>query len=77
MVEAAKILEGELFPTASSVIPFLDTIFEELRTLSGNLRGAAKTFVDTLLSNLQSNKRFPSGFKETSPYNVLTLLDPR
>ena len=31
IVDAAKVLEGELFPSASSVIPFLDAIFEELR----------------------------------------------
>ena len=30
-----------------------------------------------LLSNLQSNIRFPEGHKQLSPYNSLTLLDLR
>ena len=76
-VEASKILEGELYPTASSVFPFLDNVFEELTTLSSKLRGAAKQFVDTLLSNLKLNNWFPSGYKDLAPYNCLTLLDPR
>jgi hypothetical protein len=77
LVEAAKMFEGELYPTASSVIPFLDTVFEELKTLSGKVRGAAKSYVDLLLSNLQSQRRFHGGYKTVAPYNCLTLLDPR
>ena len=77
LVEASKILEGELYPTASSVIPFLDNVFEELAILSVKLVGASKHFVETLLSNLKSNKRFPNGYKTLAPYNCLTLLDPR
>ena len=77
VVEAAKTLEGELYPTGSSVIPFLDTIFEDLKKLSGNLSGIEKSFVEKLLLNLQSAWHFPLGYKEKSPYNILTLLDPR
>ena len=77
LVQAGKVLEGELYPTASSVIPFLDTVFADLATMSSNLRGTAKIFVDLFLSNLKSSKRFPNGYKSTAPYNVLTLLDPR
>ena len=34
IAEAAKLLEGELFPTASCVIPFLDQIFTDLGNLT-------------------------------------------
>ena len=67
IVEAAKVLEGELYPTASSVIPFLDTVFEDLKIMSRSLQGAGKLFVDKL----------PVGYKQTKPYNCLTLLDIR
>ena len=78
LVQAGRVLEGELYPTASSVIPFLDTVFEELTTMSAKLDGASKRFVDQLLANLKSNKRFlPNGYKTVAPYNVLTLLDLR
>ena len=77
LVQTAKMFEGELYPTASSVIPFLDTVFDDLKTLSGKVRGAAKTYVDLLLSNLQSSRRFHGGYKTLAPYNCLTLLDLR
>ena len=75
--QAAKMFEGELYPTASSVIPFLDTVFDDLKILKEKVEGAAKKYVDTLLANLQSNKRFPGGYKQVAPYNCLTLLDIR
>ena len=78
IVEAAKVLEGELYPTASSVIPFLDTIIEDLKKLSNKVKlGVERNYVNTLLTNLQSNQRFPDGYKCETPYNILTLLDPR
>ena len=77
LVQAAKMFEGELYPTASSVIPFLDAVFEDLDTLKQKVEGSAKEFVTTLLSNLKSNKRFPDGYKGLAPYNCLTLLDIR
>ena len=77
LVEAGKMFEGELYPTASSVIPFLYTVFEDLDTLKDKVEGAAKVFVTKLLSNLKSNKRFPDGYKRVVPYNCLTLLDIR
>ena len=75
IVEAAKVLEGGLYPTASSVIPFLDTVFEDLKLMCRSLQGAGKLFVDKLLTNL--SRRFPFGYKQTKPYNCLTLLDIR
>ena len=80
LVKAAKILEGELYPTASSVIPFLDTVFNELSLMKRRLaedRTGGKMFVEKLSDNLKSYRRFPEGFKTKAPYNVLTLLDPR
>jgi len=75
VVDSAKLLEGELYPTASSVIPFLDTIFEDLKLMKQSLQGAGKQFVEKLLSNLM--RRFQSGYKQLAPYNCLTLLDIR
>lgn len=76
VVDSAKLLEGELYPTASSVIPFLDTIFEDLKLMKQSLQdGAGKQFVEKLLSNLM--RRFQSGYKQVAPYNCLTLLDIR
>lgn len=78
VVEASKHLEGELYPTASSVIPFLDTIFDDLKKLSRDLKTVeGRKFVNNLLQNFKSNRRFPDGYKSTAPYNILTLLDPR
>ena len=77
IVQAAKVFEGELYPTASSVIPFLDAVFLDLSTLVNNIEGGAKVFVNTLLSNLKSSRRFPNGYKDIVPYNCLTLLDIR
>ena len=78
IVEAAKVLEGELYPTASSVIPFLDTVCDDLQQPCEKVQGGpANRYVSNLLLNLRSSKRFPDGYKEKSPYNILTLLDPR
>ena len=77
LVEAAKMFEGERYPTASSVIPFLDTVFDDLETLKHKVEGGAKFFVSTLLTNLKSQRRFPDGYKNLIPYNCLTLLDVR
>ena len=78
VVEAAKVLEGELYPTASSVIPFLDTVIDDLKEMSGKEKTEdGKQYIDTLLNNLMSDNRFPDGYKNQSPFNSLTLLDPR
>ena len=78
VVEASKHLDGELFPAASSVILSLDTIFDDLKRLSRDLKTAeGRTFLNNLLQNFKSNRRFPDGYKSTAPYKVLTLLDPR
>ena len=55
----------------------LDSIFLELETLAQNLRGSQRIFVNCLLSNLKSERRFPDGLKLRRLYNCLTLLDPR
>ena len=34
VVDASKVLEGELYPTASSVIPFLDAVRLDLEEMS-------------------------------------------
>ena len=77
VVEAAKVLEGELYPTASSVIPFLDMIFMNLSKLiqTQTLSEDGKAFVESLHSNL--SRRFTDGYKLLAPYNCLTLLDVR
>ena len=80
LVKAAKVLEGELYPTASSVIPFLDTVFNELYIMKRRItedRIGGKMFVEKLIDNLRSIRRFPQGYKTKAPYNILTLLDPR
>ena len=78
VLEASKHLDGELFPAASSVILSLDTIFDDLKRLSRDLKTVeGRKFVNNLLQNFKSNRRFPDGYKSTAPYKVLTLLDPR
>ena len=80
LVKGAKILEGEYYPTASSVIPFLDTVFTELSVMKRRMAEdgiGGKMFVEKLIEKLKSNNRFPEGFKTKVPYNILTLLDPR
>ena len=75
VVDSAKLLEGELYPTASSVIPFLDNVFEDLKQMKQSLQGVGKQFVEKLFSNL--SRRFQDGYKQLAPYNCLTLLDIR
>ena len=76
VVEASKHLDGELFPAASSVILSLDTIFDDLKRLSRDLKTAeGRTFLNNLLQNFKSNRRFSDGYKSTAPYKVLTLFN--
>jgi hypothetical protein len=72
---ASDILEGETYPTASSVIPFLDHVFSNLVSIADKLEGVDKAFPETVLLKLK--ERFPNGLKDTAPFNSLTLLDPR
>ena len=60
---ASDLLEGETYPTASNVIPYLDTVFMELGDLARRLPPGDKDFPQKLLKNLQSTlpKRFPGG----------------
>ena len=78
VIEAATVLEGELYPTASSVIPFLDKIFHDLQDFCSQLPpGEGRDFVVKLLHNLKLQNRFPKGYMDVAPYNALTALDPR
>ena len=78
IVDSSKVLEGEMYPTASSVIPFLDNILEQLKSLLRKEKtDVGRQYINTLMRNLLSEKRFPEGYKLQSPYNVLSLLDPR
>ena len=76
---ASDLLEGETYPTASNVIPYLDTVFMELGDLARRLPPGDKDFPQKLLKNLQSTlpKRFPGGYKTMAPFNCLTLTNPK
>lgn len=78
-VKASRLLGGENYPTASSVIPFLDEIATNLNTMEAKLpEGDGKIFIRTLRKNLSDRKRFRDDlFKTKAPFNVLTALDPR
>ena len=58
VVKASEILEGRDYPTASSVIPFLDTIAEELTSLASKVEGEQKKFVESFLLNMKKEHRF-------------------
>ena len=75
----SDLLEGETYPTASNVIPYLDQVFMELGDLSRRLPPADKDFPQKLLKNLQTPvpKRFPGGYKTVPPFNCLTLTNPK
>ena len=75
--DASDVLEGRDYPTGSSVIPFLDQILAELSQLVESLPEAKKVYPSALLTSLRGPRRFPEGYKNQTPYNVLTLLDPR
>lgn len=77
MSDASTLLEGEKYPTASSVIPYLDQVFYDLGDLAGRLTPADQAFPKALLTQLKSPNRFPGGYKSLCPFNCLTLLDPR
>ena len=76
--DASDVLEGRDYPTGSSVIPFLDQIFAHLSQLIQRIPSNQRAYPAALLTSLQAGKRFhQDGYKTQSPYNVLTLLDPR
>ena len=76
--DASDVLEGRDYPTGSSVIPFIDQIFAHLSQLIQGLPQNQRVYPSALLTSLQAGKRFHlDGYKTLSPYNVLTLLDPR
>ena len=79
IVKASVILEGRDYPTGSSVIPFLDSIHEELDNMKiAEPDDERKSFLKSLCDLLKKNNRFGLDlYKSKSPYRELTLLDPR
>ena len=79
VVKASTMLEGRDYPTASSVIPFLDTIVDDLEELQEKcIDRDDKRYVKELIQNIKSDNRFGKDlYKTLPPYNCLTLLDPR
>ena len=79
VVKASEVLEGRDYPSSSSVIPFLDAIIDELKNLlNKDISQEAKRFVNILINNIHSDRRFHKDlYKTQPPYNVLTLLDVR
>ena len=79
VVKASVMLEGRDYPTASSVIPFLDTIVDDLEELQQKVEDREdKNYVKELITNIKADNRFGNDlYKTLSPYNCLTLLDPR
>ena len=73
----SELMEGDTYNTASNVIPFLDQVFSELETLVSKLPEHDKKFPKALLETLKSNERFPNGYKCRSPFNSLTLTNPK
>ena len=73
----SKFLGGQTYPAATSVIPSLDQIKEDLESLMND--SVEGTEENQLLSNLLQSmqKRFPNCWKNKNPYNCLTYLDPR
>ena len=81
-VEAVTLMSGEQYPTASSVIPVIDSMFDSLEKRDDALREMPAMiaipgwrFHDALAESLK--KRFPDGKKTVEPLNFLTLLDRR
>ena len=79
IVKASVMLEGRDYPTASSAIPFLDTIVDDLEALQLRVEDREdKKYVEELIRNIKADNRFGNDlYKTLSPYNCLTLLDPR
>ena len=71
----SKFLGGEKYPSACSVIPALDQIKDDIQTIEDECGDAGKAFVRSLIANF--DKRFENCWKEKSPFNCLTFLDPR
>ena len=72
----SKFLGGEKYPTASSLIPALDQIREDLLKLQPKLNDAeASQFLANVIFNF--DKRFKDGWKSKCPFNGLCFSDPR
>ena len=73
----SKFLGGQTYPAATSVIPALDQIVEDLENLKNETAEGTegKQFIKNLLQSMQ--KRFPNCWKNKNPFNCLTYLDPR
>ena len=78
IVTVATVLEGQDYPIASSLIPYLDTIEAQLHEMAQSLDGEGKKLVKLLSENMKQERWFKADlYKTKNPFNVLTLLDPR
>ena len=73
----SKFLGGQTYPAATSVIPALDQIVEDLEKLKNEIveDTEGKKLIKNLLQSMQ--KRFPNCWKNKNPFNCLTYLDGR
>ena len=73
----SKFFGGSKYPAATSVIPALDQIKEDLENLKSKFgdNTEGKELVTYMLKSL--DKRFPNCWRSKSPFNCLTYLDPR
>ena len=78
IVTVATVLEGQDYPIASSLIPYLDTIEAQLHEMAQSLDGEGKKLVKLLSENMKQERWLKAAFYKTkNPFNGLTLLDPR
>ena len=50
IVKSSETLEGEKYVTASSIIPFLDGIYKDLRKIKSGCRSQGRTFISRLVN---------------------------
>ena len=50
IVKSSETLEGEKYVTASSIIPFLDGIYKDLRKMKSGCRSQGRTFISRLVN---------------------------
>lgn len=74
--DASTIFEGDTYPSASLVIPYLDQVLADLTDLIPRLPEADQPYPKSLLTCLKGANRFPRGYKTLCPFNCLCLLDP-
>ena len=60
----------------TQLVHHLSLSLAELSQLVESLPQAKKVYPSALLTSLQGPRRFPDGYKNQTPYNMLTMLDP-